>query len=226
MTLPTAPKIKAKKLGVLIRDARQATCLSVEDCASALGVSPETITAFELGDQAPSLPELELLAYQFKVPLEHFWGDGAHLLGSKDQEKPVDPKALMALRQKIIGVLLRKARLEKELTLDQLAENTGVDAARLQSYEMGEMAVPLPELELLAVEIGAPVKAFYDQRGPVGSWLVQQRFMNEFMELSPEMQAFVCKPINRPYIEVAQRLSEMSADKLRNIAEVLLDITL
>jgi len=226
MTSPTAMKIKAKKLGVLIRNARQATCISLEDCANALGISPETLTNFELGDQSPSLPELEVLAYQFKVPLEHFWGEDGHLMGPRGQDKPVDPKMLIALRQKIIGVLLRKARLEKEMTLDQLAEKTGLDAGRLQAIELGEATVPLPELEMLAAGVGAPVKIFHDQRGPVGTWLAQQRFMNEFMELSPEMQAFVCKPINRPYIEVAQRLSEMSADKLRNIAEVLLDITL
>ncbi len=226
MSSPTAIKIKAKKLGVLIRDARQATCLSLEDCASALGVSPETLNAFELGDQSPSLPELEVLAYQLKVPLEHFWGEDGRLLEPRGQAKAVDPKMLIALRQKIIGVLLRKARLEKDLTLDQLAEKTGIGVARLQAIELGEAAVPLPELEMLSANMGAQLKSFHDQRGPVGAWLAQQRFMNEFMELTPEMQAFVCKPVNRPYIEVAQRLSEMSADKLRNIAEVLLDITL
>ena len=41
-----------------------------------------------------------------------------------------------------------------------------------------------------------------------------------------ELQGFVCKPINRPYLELAVRLSEMSVEKLRGVAEGLLEITL
>jgi hypothetical protein len=41
-----------------------------------------------------------------------------------------------------------------------------------------------------------------------------------------DLQTFVSKPINRPYLELAQRLSEMSVDKLRSVAEGLLEITL
>ena len=36
---------------------------------------------------------------------------------------------------------------------------------------------------------------------------------------------FVCKPVNRPYLELAMKLSGMSTDKLRSVAEDLLDIT-
>jgi hypothetical protein len=41
-----------------------------------------------------------------------------------------------------------------------------------------------------------------------------------------EMQEFITKPINRPYIEVAMKLSSLSADELRAIAEGLLEITI
>ena len=50
--------------------------------------------------------------------------------------------------------------------------------------------------------------------------------MQDFKEMPPELQAFVAKPINLPYLELAQRLSEMSVDKLRAVAEGLLEITL
>ena len=48
--------IRAKKLGVLIRDARMVAGRSVSDCADAMGVGVEVYEAFEMGDQAPSLP--------------------------------------------------------------------------------------------------------------------------------------------------------------------------
>jgi hypothetical protein len=47
----------------------------------------------------------------------------------------------------------------------------------------------------------------------------------KFLELPPEIQQFVCKPVNRPYLELAMRLSELNAEKLRAVAEVLLEIT-
>ena len=39
------------------------------------------------------------------------------------------------------------------------------------------------------------------------------------------MRAFIAEPINRNYIETAMRLSEMDVDRLRLIAESILDIT-
>jgi len=219
-------KIKTKKLGVLIRNARQTTCKTLEECAGAIGVTPDALEAFELGEMAPSLPELEMLSFYLKVPLEHFWGDGAHLIEPKEEGQPLNPKQLMGLRQKIIGVLLRKARLDKNLSLEEMEAASGIDASQLQAYELGQAAIPLPDLEMIAAEFGWQIKAFNDQRGPVGTWLAQQRFFKDFMDLSPDLQAFVCKPVNLPYLEVAQRLSEMSVDKLRNVAEVLLEITL
>jgi hypothetical protein len=40
-----------------------------------------------------------------------------------------------------------------------------------------------------------------------------------------EVRQFVATPVNRPYLELAMKLSSMSRDKLRAVAENLLDIT-
>jgi hypothetical protein len=50
--------------------------------------------------------------------------------------------------------------------------------------------------------------------------------VEKFLELPDDLQAFLTQPVNRPYLELAVRLSEMSRDKLRSVAEGLLDITL
>jgi len=41
-----------------------------------------------------------------------------------------------------------------------------------------------------------------------------------------DLQEFILKPVNQPYLELAQKLSQMSVDKMRDVAEGLLDITL
>jgi hypothetical protein len=46
------------------------------------------------------------------------------------------------------------------------------------------------------------------------------------LDLPPELQAFVSQAVNRPYLELAVKLSSMSSEKLRSVAEGLLDITL
>jgi hypothetical protein len=70
------------------------------------------------------------------------------------------------------------------------------------------------------------MRDFRDQSGPVGRWAIQKKALEDFSELPLEMQQFISKPVNLPYLELAQRLSEMSVDRLRGVAEGLLEITL
>jgi hypothetical protein len=90
---------------------------------------------------------------------------------------------------------------------------------------VGEKPIPLPELEGLVVLLGGQIEEMFDQTGSIGQWMIQQKAIQDFLELSVELQNFVSKPVNRPYLDLAMKLSEMSTDKLRSVAENLLDIT-
>jgi transcriptional regulator with XRE-family HTH domain len=217
--------LRAKKLGVLIRDARLFACRGITECAETLGIPQATYEAYEFGEQSPSLPELELLSYYLGVPLEQFYGNQLLERNHRFKEN-VDLEVLKGLRQRMIGALIRKRRKETGLSLDNLAEITGIAPADLEAYELGESAVPVPELDAIAFALGNTVKDFQDQHGPVGLWFAQEDTLKGFHRLTPEMQAFVSRPVNLPYLEMAQRLSEMSVEKLRSVAEVLLEITL
>ena len=222
---PLARSIRAKKLGALIRDARTVSGESMENCAEWLGVSLADYEAYENGELSPSLPELELLAYILDVPLDHFWenvtlahGDGAKGSFATNQ--------FPQLRQLIIGAKLRKARLEQSLSLEDISANVKIDVKTLSAYELGEQATPVPVLESLSSELGLSIRELQDQHGPVGIWTNQRRAIQGFLSMPPELQAFVGKPVNLPYLKLAQRLSEMSVEKLRAVAEGLLEITL
>jgi transcriptional regulator with XRE-family HTH domain len=222
---PILKTIRTKKLGVLMRDARLASGKSLEECAQAIGVPSATLEAYEYGERPPSLPELEMFAYFLQIPLEHFWGSETLKKDGRFAQK-INPEQVKGLRQRVIGALIRKTRLEAGLSEDALAEEAGLSAERLVSYELGEASVPLPELESLAQVLNASIRDFQDRHGPAGAWFLQQRALQDFSDLPPELQAFVCKPVNRPYLELAQRLSEMQVEKLRAVAEGLLEITL
>ncbi len=217
--------LSAKKLGVLIRDARLVSGKSLQECAKAMGVDPGKFQAYELGESAPSLPEMELLAYFLKIPLEHFWGR-VTLSKSDHSEKQFEPGQLIVLRQRMIGVLIRQARFERGFSLESLAQQAGISPEMLEGYEYGEISIPVPVLESLSSALSHPIREFQDRFGPVGAWSNQQHAVKGFLEMPVELQSFVTKPINRPYLELAQRLSEMSVDRLRAVAEGLLEITL
>jgi transcriptional regulator with XRE-family HTH domain len=217
-------QIRKKKLGLLILDARRFSRRSIEECAEAISVSPDVFQQFEKGILAPSLPQIELLALFLNIPLEHFWGK--HVLsqtGSLDALQEKD--RMMLLRNRMIGTNIRLGRNNSSLPIDQIVEQTGIPEDQLKRYEMGEAAVPVHELELIADLLNLSIEQFYDIHGPIGKWREQKGNVYKFLDLPPEMQQFVGKPVNRPYIELAMRLSELSTEKLRAVAEVLLEIT-
>jgi len=85
--------------------------------------------------------------------------------------------------------------------------------------------MPLPELEALVKALGGRIESFFDRSGPIGQWLVGEEAIRDFLELPVELRQFVAMPVNRPYLELAMKLSNMSKDKLRSVAENILDIT-
>ena len=216
--------IRTKKLGVLIRDARLASRKTVEECAEAIGVTKSIFKSYEEGRRSPSLPEVELLVYYLKLPLHHFWGSEA-ISDDASPIAPLDLPRLRLVRQRMIGALLRQKRENANKSVRALAQETGVKSAHIKAYELGERIIPLPDLEILLEALESRVEELFDQSGPVGQWMAEQKAMHDFLKLSPELRAFVSQPVNSPYIELARKLSAMSTERLRSVAENLLDIT-
>lgn len=217
--------IREKKLGLLIRDARTAERRSVKECADAIGVRPGVFRAYEEGRRAPSLPELEALVFFLKIPISQFWGSET----VSDAPAPLeleDITRLITLRHRMIGALIRQERTKANMSIRHLSTETGISQARLKAYELGEKTISVPELESILAVMGTRIEIFFDQSGPIGEWMTSQQAMQKFMDLPKEYQEFVCQPVNRPYLELAMKLSSMSRDKLRSVAEGLLDITL
>lgn len=214
--------LRDRVIGVLLRDARTRAGRTKQECASLLGVPVSTITAFEEGRKSISLPELEVLAFFLDVPVNHFWEHNPQLL---TEETPPPVQEILALRHRIVGALLQKARQETGKSRKDLAQLLGCSVSRIAAYEYGERPIPLAELEVLARALNRSMDYFLDQAGPIGEWEEDQRAFQAFRQLPPEIREFVSKPINRSYLEVAMKLAEMPAGVLRQIAEGLLEIT-
>jgi transcriptional regulator with XRE-family HTH domain len=207
-------------IGIALRDARNRASKSKKECAEALGVSTATITSYEEGRKQISLPELEVLAYLFDVPANVFWDEEAQLAA---EERVIPLDQVMQLRQRIVGALLRQARIREGKTQQDLAELLGCSSRKVSSYEYGEKGIPLVELEVLASALDQPLSYF------VGDWADSGEQKLEsyqvFQQLPKDIREFVSLPINRSYLELAMRLATMPAGALRQIAEGLLEIT-
>jgi transcriptional regulator with XRE-family HTH domain len=215
--------LRNRIIGLLLRDARERAEKTKRECAVALGVSTGTITAYEEGRKAISLPEIEVLAYVLDTPVSHFW---EHDPDFEAEAEPPPLQEVLALRHRIVGALLRQARLEADVSQKELAEVLGCSGSAISSYEFGKRPIPLAELELLAQHLRLPLEYFLDnQEGPVGEWERQQETYERFLDLPREMQDFIALPVNIKYLEVAIKLSQMPVGGLRAIAEGLLDIT-
>jgi transcriptional regulator with XRE-family HTH domain len=225
MNMQAQITIRSKKLGILIRDARLTSRRTTGECAAAINVTEDDFIAYEEGSKAPSLPELETLVYYLELPIGHFWKN-AVISSAPARIDGLNLSRLTGLRQRMIGALLRQERLNASISTVSLAEQTGIPDSRLNQYEMGELPIPLPELELILKLLGGRIETFFDQGGPVGQWMNQQKAIDQFLDMPLELQRFVCKPVNRPYLDLARKLSEMSTEKLRSVAENILDITL
>lgn len=225
MDKKTQITIRTKKLGVLIRDARTAARRSIKECADAIGTNPGIFRAYEEGRKAPSLPELETLVYYLDLHIDHFWSREIKSNAPLPIET-LDLSKLTAVRQRKIGAMLRQERMNASISIRGIAEETGISGARIKAYELGERPIPLPELEVLISTLGGRIESFIDRSGPIGQWLTNEEAIQNFLELPETLRQFVALPVNRPYLELAMKLSSMSKDKLRSVAEDLLDITL
>jgi transcriptional regulator with XRE-family HTH domain len=218
-------QIRGKKIGLLLTDARLSKNASVSDISNLTGISEDRLNNLENGIFSPSLPELEILAFTYNLPLEHFWGKQI-LQSSNNTNDRENFQKLMHLRNKIIGTNIQAKRQENQMTFEKLAEEAEIDGDQLSKYESGDEEVPLPVLEIIAKCLNCQIEFFFDNQGKIGNWRKANAEINSLRELPQDFREFITKPINAPYLDLAMKLSELDVKKLRLVAEGLLEITL
>jgi transcriptional regulator with XRE-family HTH domain len=223
MTDQIVAKIRTKMLGAAIRQARVEAGKSQKEIASLIGISPSTLSSYEKGNRGISLPELELLAFatENSLPTLLGWEDRS----AESKKEKINVPLLQGLRQRIIGAQLRNFRTDAELSVRELGKMTLISPSRLSAYERGERSVPIPELESITKSLDRNLDELFDQEGPIGEWNQSQILLQAVNQLSPELKSFLQNPVNEPYLKLAKHLSELPTEKIRVIAESLLEIT-
>lgn len=226
MTDTSESPLRGKKIGIIIREVRELAGKSVEESSQVLGIDSEEYSSYELGEVTPSLPELEALADYFNFPIEILLRKPASLQSSDAQKITPNYRSLISLRTRVVGTLIRKARLDADLSLGELSNRVNLSHDQLESYELSEQPIPLPVLEDLARVLNHPMEAFQSSDEAITEKDEADQSVAELDALSPELQEFISNSMNHPYLELAVKLSKMQADELRSIAEGILEITL
>ncbi|WP_448592116.1 helix-turn-helix domain-containing protein [Thermoflexus hugenholtzii] len=217
--------LRRKIVGIALRQARERAGRTVQACAALLGISPARYRAYEAGRQDPTLPELEVLAWFFQTPLSALLEPDQQNASPEEEMAEAAPE-FIALRHRVIGLILRQAREAAGKSLREVATALGCTPQRLRAYESGARPIPLVELERLAAHLGLSLADLRDTESPIGQAAILLDQIEGFRALPPEVRAFVTAPVHLPYLRLAMRLSELPADRLRHIAEDLLEITL
>jgi transcriptional regulator with XRE-family HTH domain len=135
-------------------------------------------------------------------------------------------RQMLDLRNRIVGALLLQARTAAGQSREACAQAIGVSESDLSAYEFGRVPIPLSELEALAHHLQTPIEAFVDaEHNPVAQRAMRQQKPATMEHLPTELQQFVEEPLNVDYLRTAYRLSQIPGDRLRMIAEALLEIT-
>jgi transcriptional regulator with XRE-family HTH domain len=75
----------------------------------------------------------------------------------------------------VIGARIREERVRRDMTLEDLAYEVGIDAPRLSRFERGERGIDTVVLRRIARLFGMPVDAFFEPAEPAGVLALARR---------------------------------------------------
>ncbi|MFT7585543.1 MAG: transcriptional regulator with XRE-family HTH domain [Cellvibrionaceae bacterium] len=216
-------QIRAKILGVLVRDARIHAGRSIEESSRVLGIPIESFEKIEKGLENPDMPFLEALSLYLNVPFERFWGD--QTLGGFPVE---DFGELIAKRHETLAAQIKALRESSEKSVVEVAKVAGVGEERLKGMEEGSVPITIFEAEKIANALSLSMRELQDKGSdnPLFKHEEIQKLMKQIYSMPEGMRAFIVQPINQPYVEMAMKLSKMEVNRMRDFAADILEITL
>ncbi|MBI5304604.1 MAG: helix-turn-helix transcriptional regulator [Chloroflexi bacterium] len=209
--------VRRKIIGVLIRAAREKSHRTVQQVAQRLGVTAARVRQYENGARDVTLPELELLALFFEMPLSYFL-DASSLV---QEESPFPPTQEEIRKRKIaLGAKLKQARVAAGKSKEECAELLGCKPGTIARYERGLGDVSVTLLELLAEFLGVKLFYFVEDTKTVERGGVLD--LEKLARLPKDVRGFVLDPSNLAYLRMAIKFGDLPTNKLKELGEILL----
>jgi transcriptional regulator with XRE-family HTH domain len=175
-----------EKLNEKIKIIRKSLHFSIHDCAKLIGIPQGNYLAFEKGDQQLSLPDLEILALYFGLPLEALFHENIRRLYQISLLDDNIRSHYQLLRQKIIRTQLILERKSAGMTLDSLEEATGISLDTLQAYERDGTPIPIDDLQNICNQLGRQMEIFFPDESDIDLMNLSTGSEGETEEQQPE----------------------------------------
>lgn len=113
------------------------------------------------------------------------------------------------IRNKIIGVLLRKARTDANKTVQKCAQTLGIDPAFIIRAEEGQESLTLPQLESLGHILEAPLSYFLETEDLSEEGPSQQRI--PYLEIMRLRRKIIGVTLRQARLEAGRTLDEIAS---------------
>lgn len=121
------------------------------------------------------------------------------------------------LRGKMLGVLLRDARIVAARSIEDCARLLQVDVALVEAWEYGDAVPSLPQLEMLAYYLDVPISHFWGVETMEGSRRNPVSAQEEYMNLRHRMIGALLRQAREEANMTLEALSEVSHIPVENL---------
>lgn len=212
---------RSRQLGKVLETCRENAEKTLVKTAAFLGISPDDLLRFERGETSPSLPQLELLADLFRIPINELIDPAAKVSPVRKIDAEKVP-ALVAIRSRIIAIRLKNARISQNIGLAELAAQIGIISDELEAIEAGEKPAPFTALEKACERLGISVNSLMTTPDVVGKIEPEEE---KAPDLPVEWLEFIKDPTNLPYLQLARELKTIDRSALTQLGEHLTKLT-
>jgi transcriptional regulator with XRE-family HTH domain len=207
-----------------IKGFRKSMQMSLHDCARLLGTSTGRYLAFEQGEESLSLPEIEILAYYFGIPLmECLEGqiNPSMRFSLLEEDKRT---AYIHLREKWIHSRIALETENKGMEVGDLVESLGISEERLEEYKSGKLPIPLDHLQKICMQFDIPLDDFFPEL-EISELENKQSFKQAVGQWNPEFpQGDSAGGSNEiTYHQLLAALKEIPEADQAQIAKIILD---
>ena len=212
-----ARSVRGRILGVLIRKVRFEAERTPVECAEFLGMEPQLIEAWELGESTPSWPQVELLS----LFLNGHTSDSGFGALAKEARARIE---YLLLRRRLIGAQLRAAREAIGWSIEELSERAGIEAGQIDRFELGEEKIPVSDLVALAQSLNTDLSLFATPPAAPPYSPPNHDNPESPAELQTDLRQFAAENENSAFIKLALAFKHIAPADLHRIADALFAI--
>lgn len=196
---------------------------SINDCAIFLNISEEQYLKFEEGITPLTLPDIELLAIYFRIPLQTFFNnepikDYSIFLLSNE----IHPK-FIKLRHKMIHAKYAIAKEKRGLTIDDIHQATQIPMEVLHAYDKGDSSIPFDHLLLMSDALATPLEEFFNQESALSEDIDNYYHQRNWRPEYPKEEIKADELEEDPYMHLISALKRIPHEEQAHIAKIIID---